>query len=303
MSEQNILSRLAAGERLLLDGATGSELQKRGVNVSQGVTDAGNLGTWSATAMGDAPEIVRQVHEDYLRVGVDIITTNSFWTNRPRLAMVGLADRMEAYTRLSAELACDARDTINPAAYVAGGIAPPGRGDLHREFTDQSTILAEAGVDLMLVEYVGSVADCVTAVDAVAHTGLPVFLGIRHVTEEGKMQFGETVEQLAKALEGHPVDSILVMCSDPKAISATLPRLREAFTGPIGAYANIGYERPPEGVKTPDKQWHLIDIGEYTPERYAEYVQSWLEMGAQILGGCCATTPAHIEAIRPLVKG
>ena len=303
MSKQDVLSRLAAGECLLLDGATGSELQKRGVNVSQGVTDSGNLGAWSATAMGDAPEIVRQVHEDYLRIGVDIITTNSFWTNRPRLAMVGLADKMEAYTRLSAQIACAARDAINPAAYVAGGIAPPGSGDLHREFTDQSTVLVEAGVDLMLVEYVGSIADCVTAVNAVAHTNLPIFLGIRHVTEEGKMQFGETVEQLAKALKGHPVDAILVMCSDPQAISATLPRLRAAYTGPIGAYANIGYERPPEGIETPDQQWHLIDIGEYTPERYAEYVQSWLEMGAQILGGCCATTPAHIKAIRPLMKG
>ena len=92
MSKQDILSRLAAGECLLLDGATGSELQKRGVNVSQGITDEGKLGAWSATALGDAPEIVRQVHADYLHTGADIITTNSFWTNRPRLAMAGLED-------------------------------------------------------------------------------------------------------------------------------------------------------------------------------------------------------------------
>ena len=209
---------------------------------------------------------------------------------------------MEAYTRLAAEIACDARDAINPAAYVAGGIAPPGRGDLDRELSDQATILAEAGVDLMLVEYVGSVADCVTAVDAVAHTDLPIFLGIRHVLDEGRMESGETAEQLVEALKGHPVDAILVMCSDPKAISAILPDLWAAFDGPIGAYANLGYERPPEGIQTPDQQWHLIDMGEYEPARYAEFVQTWRDLGAQILGGCCATTPAHIEAIRPVVK-
>src|SRR5262245_45101776 len=106
MPQSEILNRLARGERLLLDGATGSELQHRGVNVSKGVSDDGAvLGAWSATAMVDAPEVVRAVHEDYLRVGADIITANSYNTNRGQLRRVGMADRMEEFSRRAVELA------------------------------------------------------------------------------------------------------------------------------------------------------------------------------------------------------
>lgn len=303
MNGNDIRSRLASGDRLLLDGATGSELQRRGVNVSKGVTSEGGLGPWSATAMGDAPELVREVHEDYLREGADIITTNSFWTNRERLGMVGLADKMEEYTRLAAEIACEARDRLNTRAYVAGSMAPPGWGDLTKEFIDQSAVLAAGGVDIILLEYVGAVADCVKAVQAVSGTGLPIFLGLKHVTLEGTNSDGETFEKLADALEGYKVDAILPMCSRPEAISASLPGLRAAYDGPVGAYANIGYNQSSERPEFPKRQWHVIETEDYPPERYAEFASEWLDMGAQIIGGCCATGPEHIAAIRPVVKG
>jgi S-methylmethionine-dependent homocysteine/selenocysteine methylase len=302
MPSQSIVHRLRAGEALLLDGATGSELQRRGVYVSKGAAK-GKLGPWSATANVDAPEVVRAVHEDYLRLGADVITANTFWTNRPRLDMVGLGDEWERYARTAGELAIAARDAVNPEAYVAAGIAPPGSGDLYDEFVNLSRVLREVGVDLMLAEYVGSLEDCVTAVDACATAGLPVFLGVRHVTRDGKMQYGDSFENLASALEGHPVDAILLMCSDPEDISASLPKLRAAWTGPIGAYANIGYDINPDFEGAAGQHWHTIDQQTYPPERYAHYAADWLRMGAQIIGGCCATGPEHIAAIRDVVKG
>jgi homocysteine S-methyltransferase len=302
MPRRNIVDRLKAGETLLLDGATGSELGRRGVNVSKGSTSE-KLGPWSATANIDAPNLVRQVHEDYLRLGVDVITSNSFWTNRPRLGMIGLADRWEEYTRAAGEIAIAARDNVNPDAYVAGGIAPPGEGDLRAEFVALSRVLADVGVDLMLAEYVGTIADCVTAVDACATSGLPVFLGVRHITPEGKMQYGESLEDLGRALAGRPVDAVLLMCSKPEGISAGLPILRRTFAGPIGGYANIGYTRNQKFTGKTGEQWHSIDQETYAPDRYAEFARAWLDLGAQIVGGCCATGPAHIAAIAPLVKG
>src|SRR5215467_5748933 len=140
MARPDIRERLAGGAPLVLDGAMGSELQRRGVWVSHGAT-AEKLGAWSATAMRDAPETVREIHEDYFRVGADIATTNSFWTNSVKLALAGLAGKAADYTRLSGEIAVAARNRMRPQAYVAGGMAPPGGGrappdavDLPREF-------------------------------------------------------------------------------------------------------------------------------------------------------------------------
>src|SRR5229473_2862804 len=100
MHTHDLLSRLRSGDRILLDGATGSELQRRGVNVSRGASVEGGLGAWSATAMEDAPEVVRAVHEDYLRIGADLITANSYNANRGILGKVGLAHKMEEFSRL-----------------------------------------------------------------------------------------------------------------------------------------------------------------------------------------------------------
>lgn len=299
MPTRSITDRLAAGDVLLLDGATGSELHRRGVNVSKGA-EIGKLGPWSATANVDAPEVVRAVHEDYLRLGADIITSNNFWTSSARLGMVGLADEWERYTRAAAEIAIGARDAINPEAYVVGGIAPPVHGDLRAEFLDQTRVLTDAGVDAMLAEYVGYLSDFAVAVDAAASTGLPVILGVRHVTLEGRLQYGDSFGDLARELRSSPVAAILLMCSEPPQISACLPKLREVWDGPIGAYANIGYAVNPEFGK-PGQQWHTLDHDTYGPERYAGFVEAWLEMGAQIVGGCCATGPEHIAALRPLI--
>ena len=115
---------LATGGPMLLDGAIGSELQRRKVWVSHGAT-ADSLGAWSATAMRDAPEVVREIHEDYFKAGADIATTNSFWTNSVRLGLAGLGDKAAQYTRQVAEIAVEARDRLKPRAYVAGSMAPP----------------------------------------------------------------------------------------------------------------------------------------------------------------------------------
>jgi S-methylmethionine-dependent homocysteine/selenocysteine methylase len=316
MPRPDILSRLQRGDHLLLDGGTGSELHRRGVNVSRGSSVEGGLGAWSATAMEDAPDVVRQVHEDYLRVGADIVTANSYNSNRGQLARVGLAHKMEEFSRLAVVLAREARDRVRPAAYVAGAIAPTTRfptgwdparvapvDELRREWGDQAAALAEAGADLVLIESMSAIFQLRPAVEAAAATGLPVFLGI-HAKPEGTTSNGESMDDLVAALrqDGRRVDAILLMCSPPAAISATLPRLRAAFPGPIGAYANIGYRRAPEPPQYPERQYHVIETGENTPERYAAYGREWLAAGAQIVGGCCATTPDHIAALAPLVK-
>ncbi len=324
MPSRRIVERLEAGEVLVMDGGTGSELQRRGVNVNKGATTecrtdrrdqgphVGTEGVWSAAANLDAPDVVRKVHTDYLKAGAEIVISNNFYTSRSMMALIGEQDRWEEYTRRGGELAIEARDAVNPEAYVAGGFAPTMSmsGDLRKEFEDQARVLAEAGVDFLLPEYVGGdtvhehpIADCITAVDACAAMGLPVFLGVCKVKEDGTMWHGESFTDLIAALQGHRVDGIFLMCSPPEAISACLPKLRKVFDGPIGAYGHLGYDENPKFGTSPDEPYFVIDILEYTPQRYAEFARRWKEMGAQIIGGCCATGPEHINAVWSALKG
>jgi methionine synthase I (cobalamin-dependent) len=314
-SRPTIVQKLDRGERLLMDGATGSEIQRRGADVLKGST-ADWLGAWSATANVDAPELVRQVHEDYLRTGADIIISNSFWTNRMRLEPIGLGHQWDEYARAAGEIAVRARDDVNPRAYVAAGMAPPcvrkpdikvsdaehiGDKALSDLFAEQARVLKSTGVDAMLPEYVGHIRDCVVSVEASATAGLPVFLGIRHVTEEGTMQYGEKIEDLARALTGKPVAGVLLMCSQPKAVSATFPALRRAFECPVGMYPNVGYvPLAPLRGKTVAEGINTLGV---TPEHLAQDARAWVAAGASIVGGCCGTGPDHIAAMRPIVKG
>ena len=165
------------------------------------------------------------------------------------MAIVGEGDRWEEYTRRGGEIAVQARDGLNPEAYVAGGFAPPYDGDLREEFEGQARVLAEAGVDVMLPEYMAGASIHDTSLSELCHRRgrqcgdrAPRVSGPLRPQGKRRLQHGETFEELAAALQGHRVDAVLLMCSDPQAISACLPNLRATFDGPIGAYANIGYE-------------------------------------------------------------
>ena len=323
-NRRHIGERLKAGEVLLMDGGTGSELQRRGVDVLKGATD--RLKAWSATSNIEDAEVVQQVHQDYLRVGADIIISNNFWTIPSAMERIGLRDRWKDYAEAAADNAVKARDAGNPEAYVAGGMAAPtlharsesdasdveqmGAAAFREEYEEHAQLLADAGADVILAEYVGYIEDCVAAVDACAGAGSPVFLGVRHLQPDGTMQFDESLVDLAGALRGHPVDAVLIMCSNPESASAGLPILRDAYDGPIGIYPNIGYNptgplanRPQLTNQLPSVGPDILQTGLYPPTRLAELAGEWKEMGAQIIGGCCATGPEHIMAMRPVVKG
>ena len=319
MPRVTIAQRLAAGNHLLMDGGTGSELQRRGVDVLQGAT-AQRLGAWSGPANINAPDVVSEVHRDYLAAGAEIIISNSFWTNRHRLAPIGLADDWERYARAAARIAVEARNDLNPNAYVAGGIATPcvdpalpranreprsdveslGRDQLRRMFSEVAIVLADEGVDFILPEYIGHIEDAVVAVDGASDAGLPVLLGMRHVTRNGTLQYGNSFADLASSLSNSGVTAVLLMCSEPEDISACLPQLKAAFDGPIGAYSQIGY-RPIAPLGGEDSKDPLPE-SENSPSRLAKFASEWLSMDAQIVGGCCATTPAHIRAICGVMK-
>ena len=165
MPSLSITGRLNAGEHILMDGGTGSELQRRGVDVLAGATLDTHLQAWSATANVEFPDVVQQVHQDYLRCGADLILSNNFWTTRSRLVPISLGDEWEKYARAGGEIAVAARDRQDQEAYVAGALAPPAQGNIigskdpdvvimgrdvfRAEVREHAAVLADTGVDII----------------------------------------------------------------------------------------------------------------------------------------------------------
>ena len=276
---------------LVHDGATGTELEARGIDCDSG--------SWSATANLEAPDALRAIHEDYLRAGADIITANNFCTGGSYLNRIGEGARWRDYSQAGLDIALAARDAINPEAHVAGGIWP--NGVLGREYTDRARLVADGGSDFILAEYLPSVSDCEGASHACAEIDLPLFLGVGNLGEDGNLADGTTVETLISALQGYRIDGLLAMCTFPPAISKALPRLRDSYSGFIGAYAHSGWSNLEDSPWADEPKFHL-QIPYYTPEVLAEYAHTWNEMGAQVIGGCCGTGPAHIAALPSAVK-
>jgi S-methylmethionine-dependent homocysteine/selenocysteine methylase len=298
MTLSQVEARLRRGEIILLDGAMGTELERLGVPTA--------LPLWSAQAVLDAPDRVREVHEEYAQAGADILTAATFRTTPRSLAKLGRTGEdpgadAETLTARAVALAREARARAASGrdVWVAGALAPledcyrhelvPDEAALEREHHDQAARLARAGADLILIETMGTIREAMAASRAALATGLPVLTSFMagSATEIGG---GESLADAVVAVDALDVDAILVNCVPAEIATGCLTLMSRITRTPIGSYANAG--SPDLGRGT----WCFDP--EMTPERFAEHAAEWVRLGAQIVGGCCGTGPAHIRALR-----
>jgi S-methylmethionine-dependent homocysteine/selenocysteine methylase len=287
---------------ILLDGATGTELNRRAVDTS--------LPLWSARALITAPEVLHQIHTDYLRAGAEIITADTFRTHRRSLARGGLGDRARELTLAAVEIARAAVRAAGHAGdrFVAGSLAPledcysphlvPPQDECEREHGEMAQRLAEAGVDLILVETMNTVREARAATQAALATGLPVLTGFVCRTD-GRLFSGETVTEAVEAVAPLGGLGLLINCTPSTTIHEPFAELRAAVKAQFqhtprltGLYANIGRTNDVDG-------W--THTAEVAPLEYARLATEWIKLGANLIGGCCGTTPAHISALRLVV--
>jgi homocysteine S-methyltransferase len=283
-----LIDRLATEQRpLLLDGATGTELNRRGVDTS--------LPLWSAAALLRAPDVLRQIHADYVAAGAELITANTFRTHARNLMQAGIAHRAAELTRQAVEIA---RDAADGRAWVVGSQAPledcyspklvPGDKELAVEHAQMSQHLADAGVDTILVETHNAIREAVAATLAASATGLPVLVSFV-CGVDGRLLSGETIAAAVNAVRPFRPTALLVNCIPSDAAEAMLRELQgEVDDVPCGVYANVGRPDPEQG-------W--VNTDAVDPQRYARYAEGWLSTGARLIGGCCGTTPEHIRRL------
>ncbi|MDH3693044.1 MAG: homocysteine S-methyltransferase family protein, partial [Gammaproteobacteria bacterium] len=260
---------------VLLDGAMGTELQRRGVQ--------GPNTLWSTFALMQAEEIVTDIYSDYIEAGASIITTNTYATIRRRLRESGLVNRFEELNIKAGKLANRARSRSGQDNLLIAGSLPPlygsHRPDLARPFEEiepqyreQAEILAPY-VDLFICETMSSGAEALAAASGATSAGKPVWVAWSlHDDASGRLRSGETITQAAAMLKDLPVSTYLANCCKPESISAAIPQLNALNDFPVGAYAN-GFTQIPDkwtfsdDVSLPDVR---VDL---SPDNYAQIAQ------------------------------
>jgi len=271
----------------------GTEIQARGVPMDGEA--------WSAIANITHADIVRAIHEDYIRAGADVVIANTFPAGSGALAAAGIEERLVEINQAAVALAQQARErTGEPGVAVAGslsemalsGLITPGDDAISavEAFRVQATALADAGVDLLVLEMMRSETVTESALQAAAETGLPVWLGVSiggiGPTRAPVTIDGTDVSRLLELAQGR-ADAVMIMHADIDVAAKALPILRRAWPGPLGAYPHVGEWTPPNWV-----------FSEISPQAFADKVARWVDDGAQVLGGCCGIRPQHIAALR-----
>jgi 5-methyltetrahydrofolate--homocysteine methyltransferase len=286
------LSRLLAAKRVVLaDGAMGTSLFARGLE-SGGSPELWNL---------ERPDQVRAVHRGFVDAGSDLLLTNSFGANRKRLALHGAQDRVAELNQAAARLAREAGDAAGRPVLVAGDIGPTGEifapvgtfttAEGEAVFAEQAAALAEGGADLLWIETISSAEELAAAVAGAAKTGLPVVATMTFDTR-GRTMMGLTCEAAMRLRDDLAVRPVAfgANCGTGPAqlVESVLGLSRAAVAGDaLVAKGNCGLPHYHDGEIRYDG----------TPEIMADYACLARDAGARIIGGCCGTTPQHIEAM------
>ncbi len=281
----------ALDERVLVcDGAMGTMLYAKGVFINKSF-DALNV---------TQPDLVAEVHQEYVRAGADIVETNTFGANRIKLGSFGLAERLHAINAQGAKIA---RHAAREQAYVAGAIGPlgiriepwgkTGVDEAREFFREQAQALAEGGVDLFILETFRDLNEIGAAIDAVRSVSDLAIVAQMTTEEDGNTLDGTPPERFTPDLERRGATVIGVNCAvGPAPMLDTIERMAAVTKRKLSAQPNAGQPRDVEG-----RNIYLC-----SPEYMASYARRFIMHNVRVVGGCCGTTPEHIRQIKAAVR-
>ncbi len=292
MTARDRQALLDPARTIVFDGAMGTMLYARGVYINQ-CYDELNV---------RAPELVREVHDAYVRAGAQVLETNSFGANRVKLAQHGLEAHVVEFNRRAAEIA---REAAGDRALVAGAVGPLGiriepfgptsRDEARAHFREQMEALRAGGADCFIIETISDLAEMEQAILAARDVdpAMPVIAQMT-IGVDGLTAFGASPEDIARSLDAWGADIIGLNCSvGPQTVLEAIEKMAPLTTKKLSAQPNAGMPRDVSG-----RQIYMA-----SPEYLASYARHLLHAGAKVIGGCCGTTPEHISAMVAGMKG
>lgn len=272
---------------MVADGAMGTMLYSKGVFINR-CFDELNL---------SSPSIVREIHQEYVKAGAEILETNTFGANRLRLGAFGLAEKLRDINRAGVRIA---REAAKEGVFVAGAVGPLGVrieplgptsfAEARGYFREQVEALVESGVDLLILETFYDLNEMREAIFAAREVAGKDMVIISQVTidDDGRMPDGSVTSTFTQKLDEWPTDIIGLNCSvGPKAALETIEKMVQYSRKPLSAMPNAGLPAKVEG-----RNIYLC-----SPEYMAQYTRRFLWAGVKVIGGCCGTTPEHIKLL------
>ena len=291
MVKKSFRDALLSGDSLLFDGAMGTALYTKGIFINRSFEDA-NLTN---------PSLVKEIHQEYLTAGAEVLTTNSFGANAVKLRGHNLSEKTHQINREAAVLA---RAVAKDKAYVAGSVGPLGVriepwgptsfDEARQMFREQISGLVEGGIDLLCFETFSDISEIQQAILA-ARDVSPNLPLVAHLVIDpaGQTPLGTPLEWAMKKLDEWGVDALGLNCSvGPAPMMTQLPRIRTVTQRPISFQPNAGLPKLVDG-----RQIYMS-----TPEYMAEFAKDFLQAGVQFVGGCCGTGPEHIRAMANAIR-
>ena len=303
MNMTDLHTRLKNGDIVILDGGTGTELERRNVPM--------NDDAWCALATDVDPDALRGVHEDYIRAGAEVITANTYASSRNMLGPAGMGDRVAGLNRRAVEIAREARDRAagGRAVAVAGSMSHmmpmipgesrnrpedlPSDDEVLANARELAGIIKSAGADLIVMEMMSRPPQMRPLIEAARETGLPVWIGM-------SARLDDNGEVVSFAWESYPFDEVVdaalqagggevlgIMHTNVHVVEPALDIVRKHWSGPMMAYPDSGYFKMP--------QWQFDDI--IPAEDLAKEAKGWIAQGATAVGGCCGLGVEHIETL------
>lgn len=287
---------------ILLDGGMGQELVRRsGVEPTP---------LWAARIMLDNPELVEQLHVDFIKSGAKVIVLNNYTATPARLARDATIDLFAPIHNAAKEIALSARRTAGVEGIQIAGCLPPIVASYKAELAPDAqaclvqyrklVAIQKDVIDLMFCETISTIREAVAAATAAREAGLVTVVSFSLDDEHPeRLRSGELLVDAVNAVEPLGVEAVTVNCSMPETVTAAMPLLVKAFPI-VGGYAN-GFQ----SIAALDAGGTTIGLKarkDITPKIYAEYALSWAEAGAKIIGGCCEVGPAHLAEVTRVLR-
>lgn len=282
----------------IMDGGMGQELYRRKIR--------GHDVLWSANALITDPDVVRDIHLEYIKSGARILITNTYCTNPDRMRRAELPpEKASELTALACRLAIEAREQSGHEDVIVAGSLPPLYGSyrpdierLEAQMLDEYTVMVDAMkpyVDVILCETMTTSAEAQAAAKASSGAGLPIWMAWTLSDEHpAQLRSDESVAQAFEDVKDFDIQAFFVNCCAPESVLPALEVLKAHTNKPLGAYANGFTPIPKNWAVDIDALGVRKDIG---PQAYADYAEKWVDAGARIIGGCCEIGPAHIQEL------